>query len=137
EEVDHHHYQAMHVLDYSLGRAAGLALGSLARVAVPTTVVGTAALDRVDPGIAARLEGGVADELTGVAEGPGQALVVEHPALVQHAIDGGGGVIDGLGSGLLGAPIGFTPTNRDGARDLAALYGGEGTPTVRRVNRSI
>jgi hypothetical protein len=102
-------YQA---LDYTVGRA----LGPVAAAALPTLVASGA-----------------------IPETKVERIVEDHPALVQHGIDGSGGLIDGLlaAPGAV-APISVLglravhPTTADAAADVAGLYAAEGRPRVRR-----
>jgi pimeloyl-ACP methyl ester carboxylesterase len=92
------------VLDYTLGRAVGATL--------PGTVpllLGLGLLGVVDT-----------DDL--------QQWAIEHPELVQHLVNGGGGLLDGVGGSFgLGT---FTPDTESAAGLLAALYGPEGDASV-------
>lgn len=102
-------YQA---LDYALGRT----VGPVAAVALPALVA-----SRAVP--ATKLE----------------RTVEDHPTLVQHGIDGSGGLLDGLvaapaavvPAALLGVRA-MHPTTADAAADVAGLYPPEGRPRVRR-----
>jgi hypothetical protein len=108
--------RSLEALDYLAGRSAGFAL---AQGAPYLLAAGVLAL-RLDPGLTTDLEG----------------WAEQHPEAVQHVVDAGGGLLDGLLSGLVPAgmvgPLAFHPTTGDAASTLAALYGDEGAPHVRR-----
>ncbi|MCW2795373.1 hypothetical protein [Nocardioides sp.] len=99
------------VLDHAVGRAIGSTL--------PATVPVLLALG-----------------LLGVVDGDDlQRWAVEHPGLLEHAVNGSGGLLDGLGVPLTpGTPLGpatFTPDTESAAGTLAALYGPDGDATVQ------
>jgi hypothetical protein len=58
-------------------------------------------------------------------------LVTDHPGLVEHLVNGGGGLLDGLPGGLLNGP---TPTTEAAAAEVAALYGDDGSPVVQPLD---
>ncbi len=112
-------------LDYAVGRTVGF---SLAASAPPLLLLGLGlapSWGHLPAGTRRRL----GDDLEEWAD--------QHPAVVQHAIDGEGGLLDGLlaGAPALPALLGlapFHPTAADAASDLAGLYPTEGPPDVHR-----
>lgn len=106
-------HASFEVLDYAVGRAVGATL--------PGTVpllLGLGLLGVVD-----------GDDL--------EQWAMTHPELVQHLVNGGGGLLDGIlgptTSPLPGLPFGlspFTPDTGSAAGDLAALYGPDGGASV-------
>ncbi|MBZ5739021.1 hypothetical protein [Nocardioides mangrovi] len=86
-----------------LDRRLGLALGTALRLGAPLLPVARPLVDRL----------------------PVEDVVHDHPGLVEHLVDGGGGLVGGLlGTGLI------TPDLRSGARLLATPYG-DGTAVTR------
>ena len=66
-----------------------------------------------------------------------EAWVAEHPWLLEHLANGGGGLVDGFWSGITGQPVVgpdggllFHPTTEDAAPLLAGLYPDDGAPQV-------
>ncbi|MCW2766887.1 MAG: hypothetical protein JWO11_2846 [Nocardioides sp.] len=112
-ETDELVHAAFEVLDYAAGRAIGATL--------PATVPMLLGLG-----------------LLGVVDGDDlQQWAIEHPELLQHVVNGGGGLLDGLvdSSAPLtpGGPFGlatFTPDTESAAGLLAALYGPDGAASV-------
>jgi hypothetical protein len=111
---------AMDAVDQMVGRTVGFTLGATAPALVPLLVA-----------LVPHLPPEVGDEL--------EHLVVEHPGVVQHAVNGGGGLLEGLWDGLtpfaLGGPLGvplFVPDTEAGAGLLAAMYGDDGSAHVVR-----
>lgn len=128
---------SLEAVDYTVGRAVGCAVATATPYAVVLGVVALPVARTVWP----HLPGEARARLRGEArEGSerAQEWADDHPATVQHLVDGSGGLLDGLLAGLpLGAPalVGlatFHPTVGDAAADLAALYGPEDPPRVRR-----
>ncbi len=114
------------VVDYTVGRVIGFTLASVLLVAVTTAPVWLPAL--------AVSEGGVIPDT--LAEDL-EAWMIDHPDVVQHLINGGGGLVDGFWDGLTpGVPLGplgiplFTPTAEGAAGVLAGLYPPDGAPDV-------
>jgi hypothetical protein len=106
---------SLRVLDDQLGEAAGYA----ARLSAPALVVA---------GLVAAPAWRLMSERT--RRRLGRELEVwldDHPEAVQHAVDGSGGLLDGL----LGVPP-IDPTVADAASDLSRLYPPEATPRVVR-----
>ncbi|WP_028642845.1 hypothetical protein [Nocardioides sp. URHA0020] len=99
---------ALDVIDWRLGLTAGLAL----RAAGPAAAV---ALSSMPPAMRARLGAAV------------QRWIVHHPGVVQHAINGGGGLLTGLSP----LPV-LVPDNRTATRLLASAYDDGAAGTVRR-----
>ncbi len=121
EETDELVRQTFEAVDYLAGRALGhaLALGLVAGVA--TAPVWVPAVDEGDSEVlAAELE----------------AWVVDHPELVQHLANGGGGLVNGFWGALTPAPLTpwgvgpFTPATEDAAGVLAGLFPADGDPVV-------
>jgi len=113
------------VLDYAVGRAVGSSLAASAPSVLLLGLLGGTAWEHLPPSARRRLGDGL------------EEWADEHPDAVQHVVDGDGGLLDGLLSGvpalsgLLGlAP--FHPTAADAASDLAGLYPAEERPHVRR-----
>jgi hypothetical protein len=109
---------SFHALDYAVGRAAAPSLLLLGLAVAPTW-------GRLPSSTRRRL----GDGLEQWADG--------HPEVVQHVIDGDGGLLDGLlaGAPALPALLGlapFHPGAADAASDLAGLFPAEGEPHVRR-----
>ncbi len=102
ESADQAQHDAFEVIDHLVGRQLGSAL-----VAGSPVLVGGILL--------------VGDE--GLEE-----LVTEHPDLVQHLVNGGGGLLAGLTGGLLP-----TLTTQDAAEELGDLYP-EGRPVVTALD---
>jgi hypothetical protein len=125
EECDRLVAASFDVLDYVAGRAVGT---TVATWAPELALLGLLAVPvwRQLPDDARRRLG---DDL--------QEWADEHPELVQHAVEGSGGLLDGLlgevpkAGGLLGLAA-FHPTAGDAAADLAGLYAPEGRAHVRR-----
>ncbi|GAA3533761.1 hypothetical protein [Nocardioides daeguensis] len=121
--VDDLQRQAVELLDYLVGRTIG-ALG-------PSVLLLGALTLATSPGLAllAYLN---RDELATMSQEQLIALLEEHPEVVQHLLNGGGGLVDGLLDNLppvvrdaLLAQLGLDPlhpTTNDIAGDLAALF---------------
>lgn len=112
-------------LDYALGRSVGYA----ASRAAPSLVLLGLVADLTWGHLPADLRRRLGDDAVEWAD--------EHPETVQHGVDGIGGFLDGLLTGvpLTAAPWAlpsFHPTAADAASDLAGLYPTEGRPEVRR-----
>lgn len=108
QETDDLVHDAFEVLDYAVGRGIGASL--------PATIPLLLGLD-----------------LLGVVDGDDlQQWAIEHPDLLQHLVNGGGGLLDGIGA-TPGSPFGlgtFTPDTESAAGLLAALYGPDGDAVV-------
>jgi hypothetical protein len=127
---------SLEALDYLVGRTIGFALGTgVPEIVVAALLTGASLYEiyqHLPPGLQQRLrdgEGDAADDL--------QEWLDEHPEVVQHLVNGGGGLLDGLWDGLTpglpGGPFGlpsFNPTTQDAAGLLAGLYAAEDPPTV-------
>lgn len=123
EAADEGVHGSFEVLDYLLGRGAGTALllASPALAAgAATTLTNLALLDQVRPG--------TSQQVLGAVGSGAEDLLTENPALIEHLMNGGGGLVDGLTGSPLGPPL--TPTTEDGAATVAALYGDDGRPHV-------
>jgi hypothetical protein len=108
-------------LDYTLGRELGFGLTAFA----PELAVGglTLALiwSQLPDDVRRDLEEGAAEDV--------QEWLDQHPEVVQHLVNGSGGLLDGLWDGLTptapGGPLGvplFTPDTESAAGLLAVLY---------------
>jgi hypothetical protein len=112
-------------LDYAVGRTVGQAAVADAPSLLVLGLLAVPAWHHLSPRAQRRL-GDDAEEWAD-----------EHPAVVQHVVNGSGGLLDGM---LAGAPFplallgltAFHPTAGDAASDLAGLYPAEGRPDVRR-----
>ncbi|MDI6910495.1 hypothetical protein [Nocardioides sp.] len=120
---------AVDELDRAVGRSVGFTLGATAPVLVPV-LAATAPL--VPPVVRQELEGGLED------------WVVDHPGVVQHAVNGGGGLLEGLWDGSTplapGGPLGVplvVPDTAAGAGLLALLYGPEGQAGVAELHPEV
>lgn len=119
--------QAFEALDYLIGRSIGTALPGLLLVGAG----GLLTLAVTNPGLAL-LAYANRDELARMTQEELIDLLQEHPELVQHLINGGGGLVDGLLGNLppgvreaLLAKLGLDPvhlTTNDIAADLAGLF---------------
>lgn len=120
---------AVDELDRAVGRTVGFTLGATAPALVPVLA---ATLPLVPPAVRRELE----DRL--------EQWVVDHPGVVQHAANGGGGLLEGLWDGvtplapggLLGVPL-LAPDTEAGAGLLALLYGPEGHAGVSEVHPQV
>ncbi len=113
---------AVDQLDQAVGRTVGFTLGASAPALVPVLAV---TLPMVPPGAWRELE----------------AWVLHHPGVVQHAANGGGGLLEGLWDGATplapGGPLGLplsVPDTEAGAGLLALLYGPGGQPEVAELH---
>ena len=109
-------------VDHAVGRAVGFTLGATAPALVP---LAAATLPHVPPRAWRELED----------------WVVDHPGIVQHAANGGGGLLEGLWDGTTplvpGGPLGLplqVPDAGSGADLLALLYGPEGRTGVAELD---
>ena len=125
------------VLDYAAGRTLGCAVATAAPYAVALGVVAVPTSRLTWRHLPADTRQRLRDE-AGDEEDAAQEWVATHPEAVQHLVDGSGGLLDGLltglpagGSAVLGLAA-FHPTLGAAASDLAAWYGPEGEPQVRR-----
>jgi hypothetical protein len=109
ETADDSRRDAFEVLDYLIGRQIGTALPFVA----PTVVTG--------------LPLAVAVGGDGVVDGL-EDLVTDNPLLIQHLVNGGGGLLAGLSGGLLP-----TATTNHAANALGHLYP-EGDPVVEPLD---
>jgi hypothetical protein len=114
--------RAIDRLDHDLGYVVGYGITtSHPELALPLLVGGGTAFlvwSQLPDDTKAELEGRALDDV--------QAWVEEHPEAVQHIVDGGGGLLEGLWDGLSPAgPLGpglETPDTESAAALLAALY---------------
>ncbi|HET7066043.1 MAG TPA: hypothetical protein VFI21_00405 [Nocardioides sp.] len=125
QECDRMVAASFDALDYALGREIGVVLAEEAPALVVLGLAALPAWQQLSPSDRRRL-GDTAQEWAD-----------EHPATVQHVVNGSGGLLDGALTaapyltGLLGLAS-FHPTAGDAAADLAGLYPAEGPATVRR-----
>lgn len=115
ESADDARHDAFEVLDHAVGRQLGTALG----LGAPALVTGIPLAVTVgSDGFLAHLEDALQDVVTG------------NPLLVQHLVNGGGGLVAGLTGGLVP-----TYTTNDAAEVLGDLYP-EGDPVVEHLGTS-
>ena len=107
-------------VDQMVGRAIGFTLGATAPALAPVVI---AAWPHVPSGARHGLE----------------QWIVEHPEVVQHSVNGSGGLLEGLWDGVTpfapGGPLGLplvVPDPEAGASLLAATYGDDGSAHVVR-----
>jgi len=131
EQCEHVVAAAMHAVDYEVGRAVGTGTVLAAPVVLGTLVCAIPAVHWSASGAPGTSRRRLADDLEG-AGGAVQETLGRHPGLLQHAVDGSGGVLDGLlgGVGVVTGVTPFHPGVADAAGDLATLYGAEGPPRV-------
>jgi Alpha/beta hydrolase len=124
------------VVDYTLGRTLGYAIGSGLTVIVPlalvTGVLGYAAYAALPPHLQAEARAAAAEGADDLQE-----WLADHPGAVEHLANGGGGLVDGLWQGVSGQPVAgpggglfFHPTTEDAAALLASLYPDDGVAVV-------
>ena len=106
EAADEAAHDAVEAIDYAVGFTLGSRLGTVGPFVLPLAVA-------------------VANH---------EGLVTGHPNVVEHLVNGGGGLLDGLPGGLLTGP---TPTTETAAAELASLYGDDGSPVVRPLDLPI
>ena len=135
EECDRLVHDSWEMLDYLVGRTIGFGLATAAPFVLAAGVIAGPELyviwQHLPPGLQQQIQ---AD---GVAAADAlQEWLDEHPETVQHLVNGGGGLLDGLTGGVASYVPGalglgtFDPTTNDAAATLAALYGDEGAPHV-------
>ena len=120
EAADQGVHDAFEVLDHCVGRAVGTRLlltAPLLAGAAVNAMTALALADLVRPGSAQQVMGALGDVV--------EDQLTTHPGLVEHVVNGGGGMLAGL---LGGVPV--TLTTEDGAEQLASTYGDDGTPHV-------
>ena len=125
QECDRLVAASFHVLDYAVGRAAGEAVAAWTPELLAAGLVAVPAWQLLPDETRRRLDGEI------------ETWIDEHPDVVQHGIDGSGGLLDGLltGTPVLAGVLGlaaFHPTLGDAAADPAGLYPDEGPARVRR-----
>ncbi len=142
QETDDLVHATFEVVDYLVGRAVGLTLtASLPALLAAGVAVGPLALlgwQQLPPAAQQRLR---AD---GATAGAGlQDWLADNPELLQHLVNGGGGLLDGLWDGvtpgLPGGPFGIpslTPDTESAAGLLAGLYADDGGFTVHGTDLS-
>lgn len=124
EAADQGVHAAFEVLDYSVGRAVGTRLLLTAPLLAGGAVNAMTALavaDLVRPGTGQQVLGALGDAA--------EDQLTTHPGLVEHLVNGGGGLLAGL---LGGVPV--TLTTEDAAEQLASAYGDDGTPHVEALD---
>ena len=129
QETDDLVHATFEAVDYLVGRAIGFTLvASLPALLVAAATAGPMAYlvwQQLPPTLQQQLRE------DGAAGGAAlQDWLADHPEVLQHLINGGGGLLDGLWDGatpgLPGGPFGlpsFTPDTESAAGLLAALYG--------------
>lgn len=128
-EADDLVHGAFEVVDYLVGRMIGMTLV----IAAPALLAGAITVGPLAYVVWQHLPPGLQQQLQDDAAGAGADLedwLAQHPEVLQHLINGGGGLLDGLWDGLTplapGGPFGistFTPDTESAAGLLAALYG--------------
>ena len=127
ETADQCVHGSVEVLDYALGRAVGTGLlltSPLLLGGAMNALTGLALADQVRPGTSTQVLGGIAEHA--------EDQLTTHPAPVEHLVNGGGGLLDGLTGGLAG-----TATTEAGAAELAGLYDHPGPPSVTPVEAEL
>ncbi len=117
EETDRLVHDTFEVVDYTLGRTVGFAFPAVLVGGVVTAPLWLPSLLVTG--------GSLVDDL--------QEWANQHPDVVQHLFNGGGGLVDGFADGLLpGLPFGplLTPTTEDAGALIAGLYPPDGSPLV-------
>jgi hypothetical protein len=135
-------HAAGEALDYALGFGVGLALPGIVVGGAALLTIGGAGLIATNPGLAALiatnpdLQEKIKDlggDLGGAALNEVQEWLESHPDAVQHLLNGGGGLLDGLSTGLVPPPLRgpvldllgidpLNPTVNDAAGGLAGLF---------------
>ncbi len=129
---------AFEAVDYAVGRTVGFTVGSGLPVLVPTAVavglLGYAAYQALPPDQQRAARAAAADGAAAL-----QAWLADHPAVIEHVANGGGGLVDGFWAGtthqLVLGPDGrllFHPTTEEAALLLSGLYPDDGEPRVVR-----
>ncbi|MBB6627693.1 hypothetical protein H5V45_10210 [Nocardioides sp. KIGAM211] len=135
-ETDDLAHGTFEVVDYLVGRMIGFTLV----VSAPALLATALTAGPVAYVVWQHLPPALQQQLERDAAGAGAALedwLAEHPEVLQHLINGGGGLLDGLWDGTTplvpGGPFGlpsFTPDTESAAGLLAALFGPDGDPVV-------
>ena len=148
QETDRLVHGTFEVLDYLVGRSLGLALGTGVLLGGPVLLAGGLAVGprayAVWHLLPADVQQQVRDRAAATGAGLGDGLqewLNQHPETVQHLVNGGGGLLDGLWDGLtplvplgpLGIP-GLTPDTESAAGVLAGLYGPDGAWSVQHTD---
>ena len=128
DECDRMVADAIHAVDYDLGRCVGTTLVTAAPLLVTTVAVGLPLVTEVGPRLPAPARHRLSADL-GLAADAAQRAVDRHPALLQHAVGASGGLLDGALGGAAGRAgvTTYHPTVGDAAGDLALLYDAEGS----------
>lgn len=140
-------HETFEVIDYTVGRSLGYLLSSSLVAAALTAPVwlpyvaaagGTGFL--VYQALPAPLQTqirGVTAETAESVTAQVQGWLAEHPEVVEHLVNGSGGLVDGFWDGLTpGVPLGpfgissFHPTTEDAAGLVAGFYPPDGEPQV-------
>lgn len=134
---------AFEVLDYLVGRTVGFTLV----VSAPALLAGALALGPLAHVVWQHLPPALQQQLQDDAAGAGDRLqdwLAQHPEVLQHLVNGGGGLLDGLWDGLTplapGGPFGipsFHPDTGSAAGLLAGLYGDDSPSTVLPTDLSV
>ncbi len=143
QEADELVHLTFEAVDHLVGRAIGFTLtASIPALLATAVTVGPLAYvvwQNLPPALQQQLEEDAA--------GGGEALqdwLADHPEVMQHLINGGGGLLDGLWDGTTpltpGGPFGIpslTPDTESAAGLLALLYGDDGDVQVRPSDLSV
>lgn len=121
------------VVDYTVGRAVGFRLAAGLPVVVTVGLLGWGVYSALPPGLQ-----GAAREAAGRGADAFQEWLADHPGVVEHLANGGGGLVDGFWHGLSRQPLVgpdgdplFHPTTESAAGLLAGLFPDDGSPEVR------
>lgn len=147
QETDDLVHLTFEAVDYLLGRVIGFTLTASAPALLATGItvgpLGYLVWQHLPPALQDQLSGQLEDRAAGAGDGL-QDWLADHPEVLQHLINGGGGLLDGLWDGLTpvapGGPFGIpslTPDTESAAGLLALLYGDDGTYQVTPTDLSI
>ena len=143
QETDDLVHGALEAVDYLVGRSLGFTLVVSAPALLTAGLIAGPLAHAVWPHLPPALQRRLRHDAAGAGAGLRDWLG-RNPGVVQHLVDGGGGLLDGLWDGLTpitpGGPFGiptFTPDTESAAGLLAALYGDDSPyvvhPTELRV----
>jgi hypothetical protein len=128
QETDDLVHGAFETVDYLVGRMVGFTFV----VSAPALLAGGLSLAPLAWLTWQALPPALQQQLQQGAGGGAQSWLMQHPQVIQHLVNGGGGLLDGLWDGLTpltpGGPFGIptlTPDTESAAGLLAALYGEE------------
>lgn len=142
EDTDEMMRANFEVIDYLAGRAIGFTLSASA----PGLLIMGLTVGPIAWHFWKRLPPPLQQQVRDDAAGAGDTLadwLVEHPGVLQHLINGGGGLLDGLWDGITplapGGPFGissFTP-DTESAAGLLALFFDDGTGTAAPTSLAV